>query len=150
PNALKLSAANVLQILALRRSRGSLVEIDGNPMPLPNLLADVTSHGNAVFNAHTFDWNERNNISCAEARMRSLMSIQVNQLSCLASAPNRGFLNGVAFADESDHTTVVVGIHLAVEKVHAVELHGLNDGINFGFIPPFREIRDALHQGLHK
>src|SRR5207249_2164543 len=119
-------------------------------MPLPNLLTDVARYSYTIFNGHAFDWNKRYNIGGAKPWMSSLMLIQINQLGRLADTPNHSFLNWFALAYQGDHAAVVVGIHLAVEEVHPIEFHGFNDGINFGFVPAFREIRDALHQSLHK
>src|SRR5215467_545455 len=44
----------------------------------------------------------------------------------------------------------MIGIHLAVEQVHAVHLHGVEDRVYFGRTAAFRKIRDAFHQSLHK
>ena len=82
--------------------------------------------------------------------MCALVSIEINQFGGFANAANGSFLDRLPFADERDDATVMVGIHLPIEEVHAVEFHGLNNGINFGFVLSFGKIWDALHQGLHK
>ena len=94
-------------------------------------------HGHAIFNGHAVNRNERHHIGRPHPRMRSLMHSQVNQLRRLAHPANRRFLNRLALAHQRDHAAVVVGIHLAVEQVHAVHLHGVDDGIHFGLITAF-------------
>jgi hypothetical protein len=44
----------------------------------------------------------------------------------------------------------VVGVHLAIEQVDAGHLHGVDDGVNFGFIAAFGEIRDTFDERGHK
>jgi hypothetical protein len=40
----------------------------------------------------------------------------------------------------------VVGVHLPVQQIHAGELHGFDDGIDFGGIAAFRKIRNAFYE----
>jgi hypothetical protein len=67
----------------------------------------------------------------------------------LADAADGGLLNRVAFANESDHATVVVGIHFAVEQIDARHFHGVNDGVNFGLIAAFGEIGNTFDERGH-
>src|SRR5437016_968255 len=47
------------------------------------------------------------------------------------------------------HAADVVRIHLAVEQPHAGNLHGVDDGVDLGFIAAFGEIRNALDERGH-
>jgi hypothetical protein len=78
--------------------------------------------------------------------MRSLMYRQINQLRRLAHPANRRFLNRFALPHQRDHATVVIGIHLAIQQVHAIHLHGLDNGIDFGLVPAFRKVRNTFHE----
>src|SRR6476660_6021180 len=149
-NAFELSATNVLEVLTFRRSGRGLVEINRNLVALPDLLPDMARHGDAVFNADALNWNKRHNVGCPEPGMRALMLIQIDELCGFPNPTDRRFLDWFALSDERDHAAVVVGVHLAVEKIDAVEFHGLDNGVNFGFVPAFREIRDTFNQSLHK
>ena len=62
-NALELSAPDVLEILALRRSSCGFVQIDRNFVALPYLFADMPCHGNAIFDSYAFYWDEGYDIS---------------------------------------------------------------------------------------
>src|SRR5204862_194406 len=48
-DAFELSATDVFEILAFRADGGGFVEIDRNRVALPNLLADLTGNGDAIF-----------------------------------------------------------------------------------------------------
>ena len=71
---------------------------------------------------------------------------EVDQLRGLADAANGGFLDGVALADQRDHAAIVVGIHFAIEKKDAGNLHGFDDGVDLGRIPAFRKIGNTFNQ----
>ena len=61
-----------------------------------------------------------------------------------------GFLNGFALADQRDDAAVVVGVHFAIEQIDAGHFHGVDDGVNFGFIAAFGEIRNTFDERGHK
>jgi hypothetical protein len=145
-NALELAAANVFEVLPLGPRGGGFVEVDGNAVALPDLRAGVLGHGDAVFERDAVNGDERDHVGRAHAGMRALVPIQVDQLGGLAHAANGGFLNGLAVADQRDHAAVVVGVHLAVEQVDAGNLHGFDDGVDFGRVAAFREIGNAFNQ----
>jgi hypothetical protein len=42
----------------------------------------------------------------------------------------------------------VVGVHLAVEEKDARNLHGFNDGIDFGLVAAFGKIGNAFNQSI--
>jgi hypothetical protein len=43
----------------------------------------------------------------------------------------------------------VVGIHLAIEQPDAVDLHGVDDGVDDLFAAAFRKIRDTFNKRRH-
>ena len=147
-NSLELAAANVFKILPLRRGRGGFVEIDRNlearaiSAPTWRAMATQSSMRDAV------DGDEGNDIGRAHARVRALVLGQVDQLGSLAYAANRGFLNGFPFAGQRDDAAVVIGIHLPVEKINAGNLHGFDNGIDFGCIAAFRKIGNAFNESV--
>ena len=145
-DAFKLPAANIFQVLALRSCCGGLVEINRNLITLPNLGANLPRHGHTIFDAHAFDGNKGNHVRCAHARMRSPVNVQIDQFGRLAHAAYRRFLKRLALAHQRDHAAVMVGVHLAIEQVHAVHLHGRNNGVHLGFIAAFREIGYTFDQ----
>src|SRR5579864_6065511 len=149
-DAFELSAANIFQALAFGNSGGGLVEINGDAESLPDLLSHVARHGHAVFNGDAVDRDERDYVGSAHARMRASMDIEVDKFSGPAHAANRGFLNGFALAGEGDNGPVVVGIHLAIQQIDAGHLHGVDDGVNFGFVAAFRKIGNAFDERGHK
>jgi len=81
--------------------------------------------------------------------MGASMCGQIDQFGSLPHAANGGFLNGFALANQSDDAAVVVGVHFAVEQVDAGHLHGVDDGVNFGFIASFREVRNTFDERGH-
>src|SRR6185369_2993817 len=148
-NPFELSAPNIFQVLPLGRCGCRLVQVDRDLITLPYLFAYVPRHGYAVFNAQAFDWNEGNNLGCTHAWMRSLMFSEIDQLSGFTHASNGRFLDGLALADQCNDATVVIGIHLAIEQVHTINFHGVDDGVNLGFVAPFRKIGNTFHQRRH-
>jgi hypothetical protein len=74
---------------------------------------------------------------------------EIDELRRLANTPNSGFGNCISLADESDDTAVVIGIHLAVEQIHALNLHGFDDGVNFRAIAALGKIGNTLNQRGH-
>ena len=146
-NAFELSAPYVFQILPLRRSRSSFVQVNRNLITLPDLLAHMARHGDAIFEGDSVDGDEWHNVRSSHAGMGSLMLTQIDQLGGLAHATNGGFLDRLPLADEGDDRAIVIRVHFAVEKINAIDLHGMDDGVNSCFVPALREIGDAFHQG---
>ena len=81
--------------------------------------------------------------------MRSLVFGEIDKFGGFADPTNRGFLNGLAFADQGDHAAVVVGIHLAIKQVDAGNFHGVDDGVNFGLVAAFGKIGNAFDERGH-
>ena len=148
-DAFELSAADVLEVGALRRSGRGFVKIHGNLKALPDLLTHVAGHCHTIFDGDAINRNERDDIGCTHARVRPLVLRQVDEFSGFANAANGGFLDGLAFADQRDHATVVIGVHLAIEQVNAVDLHGFGNGVNLRLVAAFRKIGNAFHQRRH-
>src|SRR4030088_2779526 len=144
------AATDIFQILPLRRRRCRFIEINRNLVTLPDLLTDVAGHGHAIFNGDTVDGNERHDVRCSHTWVRALMFRQVDELGGLANSADSGLLNGLALADQRDDAAVVVGVHFAVEQVHAVHFHGSDDGVNFSRIASLRKIGYAFYERRHK
>ena len=89
---------------------------------------------------------KRHHVRRAHARMRSLVLRQVDQLRRLAHSANGGFLNRLPLSDQGDHAAVMVGVHLAIEQINAVHLHGVDDGIHLRLIAAFGKIGNTLNQ----
>ena len=144
-NSFELSPPDVFQILAFRGNRSRFVQIDRNLIPPPYLFADMPGDGYAIFDADAFDRNKRHHISRAQAWMRSLMVVQIDQLGCFTHPTDRRFPDRLSFAHQRDHAAVMVGVHFAVEQVDAFYFHGFNNRVDFGLVPSLGEIRDTLH-----
>ena len=112
---LELTAADVLEILALGRGGRGFVEINGDLIALPYLRAGVAGHGDAVLEGDAADGDEGDDIGRADARMRALMMGKVDQFRGATHAADGSLLHGFALAGEGDDAAVVVGVHLAVE-----------------------------------
>ncbi len=149
-NAFKLAAAYVLQVLALRRLRSRLVQVNGHLIALPYFFADPPGNGHAVFQRQTFDRDERNHVGRAQPRMRSRVFGEVNKLGGFADAANGSLGNVHRVANERNDTAVMVGVHLAVEQIDAVHLHGCKNGIDTGLIAPFGKVRHTFYECGHK
>src|SRR5207253_7034513 len=70
-NAFELSAPYVFQILPLRRSRSSFVQVNRNLITLPDLLAHMARRGDAIFEGDSVDGDEWHNVRSSHAGMRS-------------------------------------------------------------------------------
>ena len=145
PDTLELPAADVLQILPLWGGCRRFVQINWNLISLPDLRAHLPRHGHAIFDGHAFNRNERHHVGRPHPRMRSLMNIQINQLRGLAHTANRRLLDRFAFAHQRDHAAVVIVVHLAIQQIHAIHLHGFDDAVYLRLIAPFRKVGNAFH-----
>jgi len=105
----------------------------------------VFRHLNAIFYGYAFDRNEWDDIGSAHAGMCALMLREIDYLGGLADTAQYGFHDGLAVTDQRDDAAVVIGIHLAIEQVHAINFHGVDDGVNLGFVAPFRKIGNTFH-----
>ena len=107
-------------------------------------------HRHAVFDGDAFDRNERHNVGRAHARMRAGVNVKIDELGGLAHAADDRFLNGFALADQRDDRAIVVEVAFAIEKVDAGHLHSVDNGVNFGLVAAFGEIRNAFDERGHK
>ena len=148
-NAFKLAAAHVLQVLPLGSLRRRLVQIHRNLVALPDFLASAARDGDAILQRHAFDRDERNHVGSAQAGMRARVLGQVDQFSGFADAANRrlGHIDGIA--DQGDDAAVVIGVHLAIEEIDAIHLHGFEDGIDASLVAPFREVGNTFDECGH-
>ena len=93
---------------------------------------------------HARDGNEGHHIGGADARVRALVLVQVDQLRGLADAAQRRFAHTFAGAHKRDHRTVVVGVHLLIEQIDfRPGEHRLDDRLDF------RASRPSLKLGTH-
>ena len=143
---LKLSAPDVLQVLPFWRSGRRFVEVHRNLVALPYLLAHVPRHRYTVFDSHAINGDEWHHVCRAHPRMRALMLGQVDQLGRFAHTSNGGFLNRLPLSHQRNYAAIVVGIHLAIQQVNAIHLHGVNDRIDFRLVAAFGEIGNTLNQ----
>ncbi len=81
--------------------------------------------------------------------MRALVPGEIDQLGSFADSTDRGFLNGLALANQGDDAAIVIGVHLAVEQVDAGDLHRVDDGIHARFVAALGKVRNAFHQRRH-
>ena len=148
-NPLELPAPDVFQIRALGRGRRGFVQVHGDLEALPDLLAYMTRHSDAVFDRDAVDRDERHNVGSTHARMGALVLGQIDEFGGFADPANGRFLDGLTLADKRDHAAVVVGVHLSIQEIDAVDFHGVDDGVDFGLVAAFGEIRNAFHQRRH-
>src|SRR5204863_10221133 len=99
-----------------------------------------------IFQGNAFNWDERHHVSRAKPRVRAGVLCKINDLGSLADATNGRFHDRLALADQRNDAAIVVGIHLAVEQVDAINLHRLNERNNFGLVAAFRKIRNTFDQ----
>ena len=89
--------------------------------------------------------------SAAPSRgMRARVLGQVDQLGSFADAADRRLGDVDRIADQGNDAAVVIGIHLAVEEIDAVHLHGFKDGVDASLVAPFREVRNTFDECGHK
>ena len=104
----------------------------------------------AILQRDTFDRDERDHVGRAHARMRAGMLGEVNQLGGLADAADGSLGNVRRIADQGDDAAIMVGVHLAVEQINAVHLHGFQDGVDAGLVAAFREVGNTFDECGHK
>ncbi len=146
---LELPAADVLQLDALRPLRGGLIEVAGNPQPLPELGGRTLGELRAVLHRHSRQRDERQHVQRADARMRALMRVQIDQLDGFRGPGQRRLHRRFRRGREGDDAPVMVGVHLRIEQHDAG--HGadrLDDGPDPGCVAAFAEVGNALNQSL--
>src|SRR5262249_16738927 len=102
PYSFKLSAPDIFQILSLGQVLPRSIQITWDLVPLPDLLANVSRHGDPVFNGYALDRDERHHIRRSHSWMGPLMLGKVDQLGSLADATNSSFLDWFTFSDKGD------------------------------------------------
>ena len=130
--------------------RGRFVEVHGNLVALPDLLTGAAGDRDTILDGHAFDRNERDDIGSAESRVRARVLGEVDQLGGLTNAPNRSFGNVNRIADQGDDAAVVISVHLAIEEIDSVHLHGFDNGVDASLVAPFGEVRDTFDDCWHK
>ena len=106
----------------------------------------MSGDSDAVFESDAFNRNEGNHVRRAHAGMCPLVLGQVNQLASAPDATNSCLSDCIAIAYQSDDAAIVVGIHLPVEQIDAINLHRFDDRIDLGLVAAFGKVGDALHQ----
>src|ERR1700687_2541027 len=145
-DAFELAATSILQVLALGGSCGGFIQIDRDLETLRDLGSDVARDGDAVFDGDAVNRDKGHDVGCAHARVRALMLGEIDQFGGFAYPANGGFLDGFALPYECDDAAVVVGIHFAVEKINARDLHGFDNRVDFGRVAAFGKIRNAFNK----
>ena len=102
-------------------------------------------HRHAILKCDAVDGDEGNHVGRSQPRVRALVMRQVDQFGGLADAANRGLLDRLALACERDHASVVIGVHLAVQQIDAGQLHGFDNGIDFGRVAALGKVRYAFN-----
>ena len=149
--AFELAFADIFEVGALGALRRSFVEINGNAVALPDFAANFFRERDAVFDRDAFDGNERHYVGRAQARVRAGVAREVDQFGGFADAAKGRFGDGVGLAREGNHAAVVVGVAFAVEQKNAGHFaHGRHDGVDFGGIAAFGEIRNAFDETFHR
>ena len=118
-------------------------------MAFPDFVADAPGQGDAIFQSDSFDGDEGNHVRGTHPRVRAGVVVHVDEFESFARAKNGGFADGRGFSSKSDDAAIVVGVHFAIEQVHARNFHGIDNGVNFGLVAAFGKIRNAFDQG-HK
>jgi len=75
---------------------------------------------------------------------------EIDQLGSLANAPDRSFSHVHRIADQRNHAAVMVRVHLAVQQIDAVHLHGFDDGIDASLVASFRKVWYTFDECGHK
>ena len=148
--ALELALADIFEVGALGPLRRRFVEINRDAVALPDFAAHFFREHDAILDGDAFDGNERDHVGCAEPRMRAGVAREIDQLGGFADAAQRRLGDVLGFAGERDHAAIVVRVAFAVEQEDAGNFaHGRDDGVHFGGIAAFGEIRNAFDEALH-
>jgi len=82
--------------------------------------------------------------------MRASVLGEIDQLGGLTNTADCSFRDFRRIADQRDHATVMIGVHLAIEQINAIHLHGFDNGIDASLVAPFREVGYAFDECGHK
>ena len=92
--------------------------------------------------------HERHHVGGAEARVRALVLVQVDQLGGLLDGAERRLGDRTLVADEGHDAAVVRGVALHVEQADAVDAaHGVGDLLDHLGPATLAEVGDALDEG---
>jgi hypothetical protein len=74
---------------------------------------------------------------------------EIDQFCGFPDATDGGFGDRFAIANKSNDAAVVVRVHFAIKQPDALDLHGVNDGVDNLFTAAFRKIWDTLNERRH-
>ena len=71
---------------------------------------------------------------------------KIDQLGGFADAAQNGFDQRIPASGQGDDGAIVIGVHVAVELVDAVEAHGFGNGVDRRAVAALGEIGDGFNQ----
>src|ERR1700759_662464 len=82
--------------------------------------------------------------------MRARVLGEIDQLSGFSDTAYRSLSHIDRIAHKGNDAAVVIGVHLAVEEIDSVHLHGFDDGVDATFVASFGEVRYTFDECGHK
>src|SRR6185503_2694339 len=143
---LELTTAHVGEVLAIGTRRRPLVEKHRDLERAPDASAEGASEYDAILHGCSFQWNERNDVGGAHARVLARVLRQVDQLARLRDAGERRVHRPFDGDDEGDDGAIVREIGGHIEHDDAIYgSDGVANGGDYFRTAAFRKIGNAFH-----
>ena len=147
---LELAAAHIRQVLPRRNAGRLLIEVDRDPVTRGDFLAHLVRQLDAIFDAHSGDGDEGDDVRGAHARVFALVPAQIDEFRGLPHGFDDAAGHRFRIPGDRNDAAVVRGVHLRVEQRHAGESGQRGrDGVHHFLAPAFAEIGHAFDDLLH-
>ena len=148
--ALVLATPDIREGPAIQAGRGGLVQVDGDLELIRDPLADGTGEGDAVVHRDSRNGDEREDVERSDPGVFPVMHAHVDQFHGFLRTAERRLCDRGTVADERDHGSIVVRVHLPIEDPHTGHRRNcLGDCIDHLLAVALGEIRNALDNLRH-
>ena len=109
-------------------------------MATPEFKTGLASQQNTLLKANAAHRHKGDYICRANARMLSLLTGQINQFACAASATKRRLKNSVGLSCDGDNRSVLSGIEGQVQQMDSLDPHGRHNLVDTTRVNTFAEV----------
>jgi ubiquinone/menaquinone biosynthesis C-methylase UbiE len=120
------------------------VEEDRKPELVSHPRADRVGDVDRAVEVRRFEWDERHDVRCADARMDAFVRPQVDPSARLVDPEDESVLDRPLVSHEREDRPVVVDVDVRVQHARTRSRERVGDCGDRRRVPPLRDVRDGL------